>query len=48
MEIGKKVKIEKIRASADSEILQDIIDLCRSKGFKFVNLDELIKHNAYV
>jgi peptidoglycan/xylan/chitin deacetylase (PgdA/CDA1 family) len=31
-----------------SEILQDIIDLCLSKGYKFVNLDELIKRNAYV
>jgi peptidoglycan/xylan/chitin deacetylase (PgdA/CDA1 family) len=31
-----------------SEILQDIIDLCLSKGYKFVNLDELIKRKAYV
>ncbi len=30
-----------------AESLQDVIDLCKSKGFKFVNLDELIKINAY-
>jgi peptidoglycan/xylan/chitin deacetylase (PgdA/CDA1 family) len=49
----KKVKSGDILLFHDNkeittEILQDVIDLCRSKGFKFVNLDELIKKNAYV
>lgn len=30
------------------EILQQVIDLCNAKGFKFVNLDEMIKTKAYV